>query len=264
MARLARYRLLLSVILLGMLTGCWRMVPPGVSGDVLRYQVARGETLYSISWRYGYDYREVAAWNNIPPPYTLYPGDELILFVPYGTEPRQRPATAVDQRQAATAPAVVASAAPTPRTISAPARAVVRSPRVEKTPQRLHQGKVSWRWPSEGSIAAGFEPANGKKGLDIRGKLGQSVLAAASGEVVYSGSGLIGYGNLIIIKHSDVYLSAYGHNRLLLVKEGEKVKQGEKIAEMGDSGKDGVILHFEIRRDGKPVNPLPYLPKRRN
>jgi lipoprotein NlpD len=118
-------------------------------------------------------------------------------------------------------------------------------------------------WPTEGVIVAGFEPASGKKGVDIRGQLGQGVVAAADGNVVYSGSGLIGYGNLLIIKHDDAYLSAYGHNRRLLVKEGAQVKQGEKIAEMGDSGKEGIILHFEIRRDGKPVNPLTYLPKRR-
>ncbi len=97
--------------------------------------------------------------------------------------------------------------------------------------------------------------------MDIAGKLGQPVMAAASGKVVYSGNGLIGYGNLVIIKHDTHYLSAYGHNRRLLVKEGGEVKQGEKIAEMGDSGKEGVVLHFEIRRDGKPIDPLRYLPK---
>ena len=97
--------------------------------------------------------------------------------------------------------------------------------------------------------------------MDIAGNLGQSVVAAAAGKVVYSGNGLIGYGNLIIIKHDAHYLSAYGHNRRLLVKEGSEVKAGEKIAEMGDSGKEGTLLHFEIRRDGKPVDPLRYLPK---
>jgi lipoprotein NlpD len=107
-----------------------------------------------------------------------------------------------------------------------------------------------------------FNPSRGKKGLDIEGKVGQSILAAANGKVVYSGDGLIGYGNLVIIKHDDTYLSAYGHNRRLLVQEGNEVKQGQKIAEMGDSGKQGVILHFEIRRDGKPVDPLRYLPKK--
>jgi lipoprotein NlpD len=134
--------------------------------------------------------------------------------------------------------------------------------RVEKVPQRLHNGKITWRWPTGGNIRNRFDPSGGKKGLDIEGKMGQPIYAAAGGKVVYSGDGLIGYGNLIIIKHDSTYLSAYGHNRRLLVKEGSEVKQGQKIAEMGDSGKQGVILHFEIRRDGKPVDPLRYLPKK--
>ncbi len=261
-------------MLLGLLSGCWRMVPPGVSGDVLRYRVVKGDTLYSISWRYGYDYREVAAWNNIPPPYSIYPGEDLVLFVPYGVEPRPRQAvtsTAGPKHTTTTArPPVTAGTTSSPA-VSAPVsrppkvqRNSSTSRRVEKGATSHHQKKITWRWPSQGEIASSFNPGSGKKGLDIRGKLGQSVVAAAAGEVVYSGSGLIGYGNLIIIKHNDVYLSAYGHNRRLLVKEGASVAQGEKIAEMGESGKEGVILHFEIRRDGKPVNPIKYLPKRRN
>lgn len=106
-----------------------------------------------------------------------------------------------------------------------------------------------------------FSPRKGKKGVDIKGQLGQPVIAAADGEVVYSGKGLIGYGNLIIVKHSSAYLSAYGHNRVLLIREGERVKQGQKIAEMGQSPKSGAILHFEIRKNGQPVNPLQFLGK---
>ena len=258
-------------MLLGMLAGCGRMLPMGGRDELVKYNVQKGETLYSISWRYGYDHREVAAWNSIKPPYSIYPGQQLLLIAPhqkYAKASRQTPtnsatrpaATTKPARTASvTRPAVVASASSVkPRTTS-------RKPvRVEKRPVSRQQKSIAWHWPSKGVIVSGFSPSKGKKGLDIRGKLGQSVIAAASGNVVYSGSGLIGYGNLIIIKHNDTYLSAYGHNRRLLVKEGSTVKQGQKIAEMGDSSKEGVILHFEIRRDGKPVNPLSYLPKRRD
>ncbi len=260
-------------MLLGMLVGCGRMLPMGSGDELVKYNVKKGETLYSISWRYGYDHREVAAWNNIKPPYSIYPGQQLLLIAPhqrYAKASRQtpthnttRPASTVTTRPARSAPvtrpAVVASAS------SVKPRTTTRNPvGVEKPPVRRQQKSVAWHWPSDGVIVSGFSPSKGKKGIDIRGKLGQSVIAAASGNVVYSGNGLIGYGNLIIIKHNDTYLSAYGHNRRLLVKEGSTVKQGQKIAEMGDSGKEGVILHFEIRRDGKPVNPLSYLPKGRD
>lgn len=267
--RSLRYWLLIG-LLFGLLAGCGRMLPMGGRDELIKYTVSPGETLYSISWRYGYDHREVAAWNHIRPPYNIYPGQQLLLIAPYQKD-------AKPSRQAAATPDAPKSQ-PSSGTSSAPqarpavvASAPVIKPHHTKQPIRLekrhpsHQQKsVGWLWPSEGVIVSSFNPGDGKKGLDIRGKLGQRVIAAAAGNVVYSGSGLIGYGNLIIIKHNDTYLSAYGHNRRLLVKEGADVKQGEQIAEMGDSGKDGVILHFEIRRDGKPVDPLTYLPKRRN
>ncbi len=258
-------------MLLGMLAGCGRMMPMGDGDELVKYTVNRGETLYSISWRYGYDHREVAAWNNIQPPYNIYPGQQLLIIAPHqkfakasrqtATTPATKPAATTKPARTAsvTRPAVVASASSVKPRIT-----TNTSNRVEKRPVSRQQKSVAWRWPSEGVIVSGFSPSKGKKGLDIRGKLGQSVIAAASGNVVYSGNGLIGYGNLVIIKHNDTYLSAYGHNRHLLVKEGSTVKQGQKIAEMGDSGKEGVILHFEIRRDGKPVNPLSYLPKRKD
>lgn len=260
-------------MLLGMLAGCGRMLPMGGRDELVKYRVNKGETLYSISWRYGYDHREVAAWNNIKPPYNIYPGQQLLLIAPHQqyAKPSRQTATASATRPAVSAkteparttpltrPAVVASATQVKPRISSK-----KTVRVEKRPVSRQQKSIAWRWPSEGVIVSGFSPSKGKKGLDIRGKLGQSVIAAAPGNVVYSGSGMIGYGNLVIIKHNDTYLSAYGHNSRLLVKEETTVKQGQKIAEMGDSGKEGVILHFEIRRDGKPVNPLSYLPKRRD
>jgi lipoprotein NlpD len=266
-ARPERLRWLLLCLLLGLLAGCGRMLPVGGRDALIKYTVSPGDTLYSISWRHGYDHREVAAWNQIRPPYSIYPGQQLLLITPH--QMAVKPASPV--ASAPTAPPTTAtrpgSAPPRP---TAPVPAVVSKPQgtpsprsVEKPPVSHQQRGIAWLWPTEGVIVAGFEPASGKKGVDIRGQLGQGVVAAADGNVVYSGSGLIGYGNLLIIKHDDAYLSAYGHNRRLLVKEGAQVKQGEKIAEMGDSGKEGIILHFEIRRDGKPVNPLTYLPKRR-
>lgn len=258
-------------LLFGLLAGCGRMLPMGGRDELITYTVSPGETLYSISWRYGYDHREVAAWNHIRPPYSIYPGQQLLLIAPYQMDAKpSRQSVATTAVPATTPSSPATSSAPQPRpavVASAPAtksRSTKQPIRLEKRPASHQLKSIAWLWPSEGVIVSGFSPGNGKKGLDIRGKLGQRVIAAASGNVVYSGSGLIGYGNLVIIKHNDTYLSAYGHNRRLLVKEGADVKQGELIAEMGDSGKDGVILHFEIRRDGKPVDPLTYLPKRQN
>ncbi len=122
---------------------------------------------------------------------------------------------------------------------------------------------VAWVWPAKGRLTSGFKANGGlNKGIDLKGKLGEPVIAAAAGRVVYSGEGLRGYGKLVIVKHSDKYLSAYAHNRKLLVKEGNNVRKGQKIAEMGSTGTDSVKLHFEIRYDGKPINPLKHLPKR--
>lgn len=265
-------RLLIFLFVLGLLGGCGQMRPMGP--DLIHYTVKPGDTLYSVSWRYGYDHREVAAWNNIPAPYTIYVGQQIQIISPY-----QRTARAAPSRNAPVraSPSTAAPPPATPRKRTVVARTPVRvtppvpvtrssqkkaEKKVEKAAPRLQNGKIVWRWPTGGNIRNRFAPSGGKKGLDIEGKMGQPIFAAAGGKVVYSGDGLIGYGNLIIIKHDNTYLSAYGHNRRLLVKEGSEVKQGQKIAEMGDSGKQGVILHFEIRRDGKPVDPLRYLPKK--
>lgn len=256
-------------VLLSMLLGCGRMLPMGGRSELIKYTVKKGETLYSISWRHGYDHREVAAWNRIKPPYNIYPGQKLLLIAPHQKSAKaKRPVKTASASSTSSKPKTVkpstSRSSSSTSSRSSNTRTTNTTNRVEKSQPSRQQKSIAWRWPTKGVVVAGFRPSKGKKGLDIRGKLGQSVLAAASGNVVYSGSGLIGYGNLIIIKHNDTYLSAYGHNRRLLVKEGQKVKQGQKIAEMGDSGKEGVILHFEVRRDGKPVNPLRYLPKRRN
>lgn len=249
--------LALTAVALG---GCGEMKPMGARSDLVSYTVKPGDTLYSISWRYGYDHRKVAAWNSIPPPYNIHPGQQLRIIAPYQGVPDER-----DGRPSGTATAAPAPApqgAPTTAPAIASANRVIAAPTaVEKSGPRLQSKDIAWRWPTSGSLLARFAPANGKKGLDIAGRRGQEVVAAAGGQVVYSGNGLIGYGNLIIIKHNDHFLSAYGYNRRLLVKEGTEVKPGEKIAEMGDNGKTQYLLHFEIRRDGKPVDPLHYLPK---
>lgn len=203
--------------------------------------VLQGETLYSIAWRYRLDYRTVAGWNAISSPYTIYPGQHIRLTPPVTAPvlvrrvPARRPAPAPKR----------ARHVPVPRAV------VVR------------RGPLHWQWPTQGTIISSFSSAQvGRKGLDIAGKFGQPVYAAASGRVVYSGSGLRGYGKLIIINHNNTYLSAYAHNSRLLVRENAQVTRGQRIADMGDSGADRVMLYFEIRRNGKPVNPMKYLPRR--
>ncbi|MEJ2509641.1 MAG: peptidoglycan DD-metalloendopeptidase family protein [Gammaproteobacteria bacterium] len=231
--------------------------------------VSRGETLYSIAWQYGLDYRIVAKWNGIGPPYPIYPGQRIYF----------EPASARLAREASAAGCADTSASHRAhdRATRAPARhpsisdsagnasASSSSSRPRHTRSRQTSGdqRLGWQWPTQGRLISTFSARDaGKRGVDIEGKLGQPIYAAAPGTVVYSGSGLLGYGKLIIIKHNDTYLSAYAHNSDLLVKEDEEVKTGEHIADMGDSGADRVMLHFEIRRDGKPVDPLDYLPKR--
>lgn len=260
----------IALLLGGLLVGCGQMQPVGSRSQMIDYRVKPGDTLYSIAWRYGYNPRTVAGWNNISPPYTIYPGQRLFIIPPYQQQPRNgAPPEQVARNGRSGAPAAkaVTPSSSSAATVTTPARSTSNNAtattqkKLENNPQRLHHGKISWIWPTDGKVATSFSPAKGKKGVDIGGKHGQSVNAAAGGTVVYSGNGLIGYGNLIIIKHSDAYLSAYGHNKRLLVKEGSTVRQGEKIAEMGDRGKGDAVLHFEIRRDGKPVDPMKYLPK---
>lgn len=281
--------LLLPALWLG-LSGCSWVRPLGGSPKMIEYTVKPGDTLYSISWRYGYDYRQVAAWNSIRPPYTIRVGETLRIIPPreHVTRPGPTPAeqTAATQPSPAPAPRPTQTAPPrTQSTQQAPARtqsqpqSTPARPQSQSTPPPRQQQaqtppparqqtttpraapqRVTWQWPAQGAQKYRFNQ-NGKKGIGINGRLGQPIFAAADGEVVYSGSGLIGYGNLLIIKHNDVYLSAYGHNRRLLVQQGATVRRGQQIAEMGESSREGVILHFEIRRDGTPVNPVTYLPR---
>jgi lipoprotein NlpD len=217
--------------------------------------VSEGDTLYSIAWKYNFDYKEVASWNKVKAPYTIYPG-QLIRLKPVlkkKGEPLKNPETIKKVVPKQPIPEK------TPPPVKKPAKQVVKKP-VSKPV--LPKGPVKWSWPTNGKIAKTNSPTS-KKGIDILGSAGQSVKAAAAGEVVYSGGGLLGYGKLIIIKHNETFLSAYAYNSKLLVKEGDIVKAGQAISEMGQDHTGRTVLHFEIRQNGKPINPTKYLPKKR-
>jgi len=205
------------------------------------YQVKPGDTLYSIAWRYGLDYKQLAAWNRIAVHSIIKPGQRLKLYQPGGAEPGPSKTVSSTSAQA------TISKLPTKNS-----KAVV-----------TNAGASRWLWPANGTILNTFSASKlDRRGIDIAGKLGQSVYATADGKVVYSGNGLSGYGNLIIIKHSDTYLSAYAYCQRRFVKEGAQVKAGMVIAKMGQHKTKTARLHFEIRKNGEPVNPLKYLPKR--
>ena len=199
--------------------------------------VQRGEGLYRIATNNGIQVADLAAWNGLSPPYTLYPGQRLRLYPSSGGGTRPSPG----------APSSAGTSAPRP-VPAAPVAAPINS-------------GIRWRWPADGPLLSRYvanEPT--KQGVDIAGSSGAAVRAAADGVVVYSGTGLVGYGELIIVKHNEQWLSAYGHNRKRLVNEGQVVKSGEQIAEMGRSGAARDMLHFEVRYNAKPVDPLLYLP----
>jgi lipoprotein NlpD len=247
--------------------------PPAIK---LNYHtVSRNDTLYSIAWRYGVDYRELASINNIRSPYTIRVGQKINLENSTSSSMRSPvsagspdvavvaipdTAGAVTEVEAVTeVKPAAASATPSANTSESMKHSV--EPVVKQTPDVAKSVAGSWLWPTNGKMTARYSPTDPlRKGIDLDGKLGDPVVAARSGDVVYAGSGLAGYGQLIIIKHDEQFLSAYGHNSQLLVKEGDAVKAGQKIAEVGSSGTDRNQLHFEIRRDGKPVDPLQYLP----
>ena len=230
--------------------------------------VRPGETLYGISFRFGLRFQDVAAWNGIADPFVIEVGQRL----------RLQPATDGSRPVVvAPAPARPTASAPTPawRTPSAPRPGdvgsipprganpppVVVAPPSERVAPIL--GAPSWRWPTVGQVVGRYVAGDQtQQGINIAGSAGQPVQASADGVVVYSGAGLVGYGELIIIKHNDEWLSAYAHNRRRMVSEGTRVKAGDTIAEMGRTGASRDMLHFEIRRNGKPVDPLAFLPSR--
>ena len=276
------------------------------------YTVARGDTLDSSAFRNGVDFRDLARWNNIAPPYTIWPGQALRLSPPSGAavagatstvaaaQPGNRqglfepvpaaappaahpvPATAgttkpVPAAAASVHTAMVASASsasagsgaivpvagrPTPSQPPAPATTPVVPSMPIPSGATRDSGGVQWRWPADGAVVSRFQAGSPIPGIEIAGNQGDPVRAAADGVVVYSGDGLVGYGELVIIKHSDSLLSAYGHNSKRLVTEGQHVKAGQEIALMGASSASRDELEFQIRKNGNPVDPLDYLPKR--
>lgn len=220
--------------------------------------VQRGETLYQIAFRYGWDWKALAANNKLRQPFTIYPGQRISL------EQRSASVARAVTPTPTTRPSSSAPVRTTPTPVPAPVKSTAQKQPVTKkpAPTPAPAALTGWQWPAQGPLIARFQSnASLNKGIDIAGQLGQPIFSAANGTVVYAGRGLIGYGEMIIIKHDDDFLSAYAHNSRLLVKEGEQVRVGQKIAEMGSSGTDRVKLHFEIRRRGQPVDPLGYLPK---
>lgn len=235
------------------------------------YTVRKGDTLLRIALDFGENYRDLVVWNNLANPDDIKVGQVLRVSQPGGersanvqtqpvpmppaanvprkTEPRADKTPYNEGKVATTTTPATAPAGTAPVTPPAPVAAAG------------DDARLSWMWPSEGRVIATFDDGR-NKGLDIAGKMGQPVVAAGTGKVMYAGSGIRGYGNLVIVKHSNSLLSAYAHNRKIVVKEGDNVTRGQVIAEMGDSDADLVKLHFEIRQQGKPVDPTRFLPVR--
>ena len=239
------------------------------------YTVRKGDTLLRIALDHGQNYRDLVAWNNLRDPDDIKVGQVLRVAEPEGkktagvttqpvpmpppaTQPPRKTAPRADKKPYSETNVAEVQKETAPRVEPAPppAPAVAATPGVTASDERL-----SWMWPSDGRIIATFDEGR-NKGIDIAGKMGQQVVAAGAGKVMYAGSGIRGYGNLVIVKHSNSLLSAYAHNRKIVVKEGDNVAKGQVIAEMGDSDAELVKLHFEIRQQGKPVDPSRFLPGR--
>lgn len=221
------------------------------------YTVKPGDTLIRIALDHGQGAKDIARWSGVDNPNRIEVGQVLRVEPPAGSAVVSKPVTA------ASAAPLTATPAPSPARAAATDRSPAASaPASSATaPLPAADDEIGWIWPTGGAVLAGFDEVK-NKGLDIAGTAGEPVLAAADGRVVYVGAGLRGYGNLIILKHNNTYLTAYAHNQTLLVKEDQAVRKGQKIAEMGSSDAERVKLHFEIRRQGKPVDPAKYLPVR--
>ncbi|MFT5260196.1 MAG: lipoprotein NlpD [Saprospiraceae bacterium] len=206
------------------------------------YSVLSGDTLFAIAFRSGVDVQDLARWNNIKAPYTIYVGSNLRLR-PKSTSLTTSQDSSADNE--------------TPK----PAQAITKKAASKPLPKVALPPKVGqWVWPAKGKLVQSFSINKGNNGIQIAASESAPVSASAAGQVVYAGNGIRGYGQLIIIQHSDAFLSAYAHNKTMLVQEGQSIKQGQKIAEVGSTGTNEIKLHFEIRKDGRPVNPLKYLP----
>lgn len=249
----------LGAALILLLQGCGSQPPAPVdkrgeppSQKINHHIVSKGETLFSIAWRYEKSREKLAAVNNLNSNYTIYPGQRLSLDT-----------SRIPVKKAAPKPIAKPRAVPSQKT-NLPKTAVTPKSPVTKTTRQSAQPSFNgrWSWPVNGKVSKRFSSHALFKGIDINALPGSPVRPAAPGKVVYAGSGLRGYGNLIIVRHNSIYLSAYAHNRRIYVKEGSAVKAGQRIAEVGGDPVNIRRFYFEIRKDGKPVNPLAYLPKK--
>ena len=223
------------------------------------YVVQQGDTLTKIAFEASQPVREIVRWNNLSDPNVISVGQVLRVAPPPGDAGAPVAVAAAEPpAPAKTSPAVPVATQTTPGVAAQPAASAAAS---TPPPPSAGADNVAFIWPVGGAVLSGFDEAK-NKGLNLAGKAGDPVLAAADGQVVYAGAGLRGYGNLIILQHNNTFLTAYAHNQKLLVKEQQKIKKGQKIAEMGATDADRVQLHFEIRRSGKPVDPARYLPPR--
>ncbi len=276
-----RYALL--IILISFLLGCGHSRHVEVRDlrqaplTAKSYSVEKGDTLYSIAWRFNFDYKRLARANNIQAPYTVYVGQVLLL-----DEKNSDTHLSKNKTVSTNTPLIkkkthkktqIASSETTVRPKKQPSgikrsNTSINSQKlgVKQTieEENYTSNEIGWIWPVSGEIIRQYSSQNKlSKGIDIAAQMGMPIKSSRSGKVVYAGDGLKGYGNLIIVRHSDIYLSAYAHNQSILVKEGAFVKQGQKIALLGDTGTQSPKLHFEIRKRGKPVNPLKLLPKQK-
>ncbi len=235
------------------------LVLPGAenAGKPGYYTVKPGDTLYRIALDSGQNWRDLQAWNSLSNANAIEIGQVLRVQPPAPMVAHSAPATGVSSTPVN--PAGVVARPLTDTAPVAPAAAPIPAP--APAPASAGADELNFVWPAQGPVVLNFDETT-NKGVSIAGKIGDPVQAAADGRVVYAGAGLRGYGNLIILKHNNTYLTAYAHNQALLVREDQAVRQGQKIAEMGSSDTDRVKLHFEVRRLGKPVDPLGYLPKR--
>lgn len=274
-------RLILGAVLVSMLAACSSIkhkapvsertvtdaAPSKPLDDRSYYVVKKGDTLYRIALDFGQSYQELVTWNHLANPNDIKV-DQVLRVAPPNSAAKPGAQTAaiasnasgIETRQLAP---------PTPPNKTEPngdkqPYSDGKLAEMKKSDSAASEDKgeaaVAWMWPASGKVVAAFDES--KKGIDIAGKSGQAVVAAGAGKVMYAGSGIRGYGNLVIVKHTSTLLSAYAHNKKILVKEGQSVTKGQKIAEMGDSDADTVKLHFEIRQQGKPVDPLKFLPNR--
>jgi lipoprotein NlpD len=229
------------------------------------YSIRKGDSLAAIAFRFGLDVRDLARWNELRDPNLIYPGQKLLLHAPGSQASAPAPRRPAGDPSNAANPEVMIEL-PRPTAVTAGDTAASEAPAKPSLQTATRDPGPSdpsgrWLWPTEGEITPSVS-AMGTKGIRIIGTRGQAIAAVANGEVVYSGSGLRGYGNLIIIRHDAEFLSAYAHNDKILVREGDQVMAGQKIAEMGDTGAQQVMLHFELRVKGIAVDPLRYLPRR--